>query len=120
MQVLTANKILKNNGFVKTNPDKNNHTFNDLLYTHFQYLENFNALWYAKIEGNTRKCKFYSIYTKFVVCDENFKESMLNQINEKIACNVYSGKCNRYLNDLQQVDNFIKDVQIIDRDFIYY
>ena len=104
----TINQLLKNNGFIKRNPDSNNATFFDKTRSHHQYLENFKTLWYIRIEKPTRMCKFYSVYTIFTN-----KESF-EKINKYIACNVYSGKCNRYVKSLQEIEDFIREVQLAD------
>jgi hypothetical protein len=56
-------------------------------------------------------CKFYSVYTIFT----NTSKETFELINKQIACNTWSGKCNRYLNDLQQIEDFIRDVQLADK-----
>lgn len=105
----TINQLLKNNGFVKTSPESNSATFEDKFRSHYQYLENFKTLWYIKIEKPTRMCKFYSVYTIFTN-----KESF-ETINKHVACNTWSGKCNRFVNDLQQIEDFIREVQLADK-----
>lgn len=105
--MVTINQLLVNhNGFAPVKKDDN---YLSVIYTHYQYLENFKTLWYIKIEKPTRKCKFYSVYTKFT------SNEMFETINKQIAFNVYSGKCNRHVNDLQQVEDFIREVQLADK-----
>ena len=97
---MTIQAIMKKYSLTKTN---------DILYTHNIYLENLKTNWLIKIEKPTRKCKFYSVYTRF----EN--QSALETINKIIDCNTYSGKCNRFYYNLDEIENFINNVITINK-----
>lgn len=90
---MTIQQIIK-----KYNLQKNN----DSLYDYKISLNNTD--WYISIEKPTRACKFYSVYTRFTNYD------LLEQINKIIPCNTWSGKCNRFVYSLQDIENFINEV----------
>lgn len=97
-------KIIKKYNFEKT--DKENGGFYDICYDYKIFLKNININWYLKIENPNRMCKFYSLFSRF---DTNSK-NILEKINNIIECNTSSGKCNRYVYDIADTENFIKSV----------
>lgn len=98
-------ELLKNLGFKKSN---------FLAYEEKIELKNLGVTWHIKFENKTRKCKFYSVYTRFEFDDNN----ILDSINKTIACNTFSGKCNRFCEDIEQIKCFINNVIMLDKCYI--
>ena len=55
-------KFIEKYGIEKT---KKKTSFFDDCYDYKIYLKNLKTNWYLKFENKTRKCKFYSLYTRF-------------------------------------------------------
>lgn len=100
-------ELLNKYGIKEVN--KNDDNFYSVIYDYKIELKNLNTDWYIKIELPTKKCKFYTIYTKFTNYD------VLNKINKVIKCNVNTGKCNRFPHDLIQMECFINNVINFDK-----
>lgn len=100
-------ELLNKYGIKEVNKKDGN--FYSFLYDYKIELKNLNTDWYIKIELPTKKCKFYTIYTKFTNHD------ILNKINKVIKCNTNSSKCNRFPYDLIQMECFINNVINFDK-----
>ena len=104
---VTINSILKKYNIVST--DKKSIYWLDKYYDYKIKLKNLKTTWYISIEKPTKKCKFYSIFTRF----DN--PNALDNINNIIPCNINSGKCNRFPHDLIQMECFINNVINFDK-----
>lgn len=97
------NEIIKKYELEKTKEEKDGYFLNT-CYDYKIYLENLKTNWYIKFENKTRKCKFYSIYTRFDNIN-SFKE-----IGKMFKINEHSGKFNHYVYNLQEIENIINNV----------
>lgn len=97
-------KIVKKYQLKKTT-QKDDDYFFSTCYDYEIFLKNFNTKWYIKIEKPTKKCKFYSIFTRFENKDsfEELKKIFTNM-------NEYSGKFNHFVYDTNSIENIINNV----------
>lgn len=103
-------EIIKKYKLEQTSEEKDG-KFLSICYDYKIFLKNLNTTWYLKFENKTRKCNFYTVYTRFYNCE------VLQEINKIIACNTYSGKCNQFIYDFQSIDNFINNVLFLENNF---
>ena len=105
--------IFKTLGFNKINKNKNDLNYYETAYDFNIYLENFNSLFYAKIENPTAKCKFYSFYGRFT------NKEVFEQIEKQtfLPINIHSGKCNNYPPNLKYLIMFLNGVLLQDKNF---
>lgn len=94
--------ILNKYNFEKTDSNGN---WLDKCYSHKVYLNNLNTYWYIDIENKTRRCGFYSVFTRF---GEDME--YLNELNKVIPCNTYSGKCNAFVYSVDEIECFINNI----------
>ena len=86
----------------------------DFLSSCYDYkicLENLKTNWYIKIEAPTKRCKFYSVYTRF----EN--QEIFKELNKLIGSNAFCGKNNYFVYTLQDVEDIFYNITLINRNY---
>lgn len=80
-------------------------------YDYKIYLENLKTNWYIKFEDKTKKCKFYSVYTRF----EN--QEMFKELNKLIGSNAFCGKNNYFVYSLQDIEDIFYNITLINKNY---
>ena len=80
-------------------------------YDYKIYLENLKTNWYVKFEVPTKRCKFYSVYTRF----EN--QEMFKELNKLIGSNAFCGKNNYFVYSLQDIEDIFYNITLINKNY---
>ena len=103
--------ILTQYSFQETNKEDND-LFFSTLYTHVLYMPKLNTYFYVKVElpkNKRSKAKFISVFSRFS------NTNVLREINNTIPCNTYSGKCNRFCNNIEEVKCFLSNIVMLEK-----
>ena len=100
------NEIIKKYGLEKTTQKDD-----FLSYDYKIFLKNLNTNWYITIEAPTRRCKFYSVYTRFT------NQEMFEELNKMIGSNAFCGKNNYFVYNLQDIEDIFYNITLINKNY---